>query len=290
MRVLITGASGYLGRHLLDALPADWETWAGYLRNAPAPRPTVQSITLDIADADDVRAVCQRIRPELIIHTAIAREPDRFEAVIVRGSAHIASAAAAIGAKLIHLSSDIVFDGTESRYDENTRPVPEPVPGQQDRLTAHGRAKARAEQAVRASHPDPIIVRTSLIYGFEPLDHATTWLVAGLKEGKPINLFTDQVRCPIYAPDLAASLVELAGLPFSGVINLVGPTAINRYNFGLLLCQALGLDPVPIMATPTPPENNSPRNLILDDALASSLLTVRPRSPEEVCHNAGRQP
>lgn len=281
MRVLITGASGYLGHHMLATLPADWQVWAGWHRQPVLASPALTPLCLDIGQAEAVAAAVRAIRPDLILHTAIARQPADFDAIIVRGSAHIAAAAAQAGARLIHLSSDIVFDGTAGSYDEAAPPCPEPLSGQPDPLNPHGRAKARAEALVRQLHPAPVIVRTSLIYGFSPLDHSTTWLAEGLRDGKTVTLFTDQIRCPVYAPDLAASLVELAGVSFSGVLHLVGPTPISRYDFGLLLCHHLGLDPAGIRAAPTPPDFVAPRRLVLTGGTARSLLRTRRRSPYE---------
>ncbi len=287
VRVLVTGASGYLGRQLLRCLPRHWHTWAGYHSLPLAPDPRLTPLALDLADGDAVRGVMEAIRPHVVLHLAISRQPASFDSIIVQGSAAIAAAAAAVDARLIHLSTDIVLDGTAASYDERAAPCAEPLPGQPDPLSGHGRAKARAEQAVGALHPNPVIVRTSLIYGFTPLDHSTSWLVEGLRRGETVTLFTDQIRCPVFVDDLAASLVELAGLAFTGVLNLAGPVAISRYEFGLLLCQALGLDPSGIRPEPTPDGFAAPRRLVLADGLARSLLATLRRSPVEICRPPG---
>ncbi len=281
-RVLITGSSGYLGRHLLLRAPSDWDIIACYWRTQPLDGPQITPVRIDIRDRNAVRALVEKTRPNLILHTAIARQPELFDAVIVQGTAHVAEAAAEHGARLIHLSTDILFDGTANKYDERALPNPEPAAGQPDPLSPHGRAKARAENLVRNLHPEPVIVRTSLIYGFDPLDHSTRWLAEGLRAGRRVTLFTDQIRCPIYVIDLAACLWELAALDFVGTIHLVGPVALSRYEFGLILCQILDLDTSHIVATPTPPDFVAPRRLDLRTDLAASLLHTRPRSPYDL--------
>ncbi len=281
MRVLLTGASGYLGRHLLALLPIHWRVWACYHHQPVAPGPQITPLPLDISDAEAVRDAVRSLRPDLILHTAIARQPDAFTAVIVQGSAHLAAAAAAV--RFIHLSTDILFDGLADAYDESARPCPEPASDQPDPLNPHGRAKARAENLVRTLHPAPVIVRISLIYGFDPLDHSTTWLVDGLQRGQTVTLFTDQIRCPVYAPDLAASLIELAETDFTGIIHLTGPTPLSRYDFGRLLCRRLNLDLSNLRGIPTPPDFVAPRRLVLTDALARRLLRTPRRTPQQIC-------
>lgn len=284
MRILLTGASGYLGRHLLANLPPAWQVWACYHRQPILAAPRLIPMPLDISQKDAVFAALRSVRPDLVLHTAITRDVRQFDSVIVHGSAHIAAAAAEIGARLIHLSTDIVFDGAAESYDEAASPCPEPLPGQPDPLNAHGRAKARAEVLVRQFHPAPTIVRTSLIFGFDPLDHSTTWLADGLGTGQTVTLFTDQIRCPVYAPDLAASLIELAESSFTGVLHLAGPASLSRYDFGLLLCRRLGLDSAGIRGAPTPPDFVAPRRLVLPDDLACSLLRTPRRAPHAVCN------
>lgn len=286
MRLLITGASGYLGRHLLKLLPADWQVWAGFYHQPVAAGPHLSPLFLDISQPDAVHAVMRSVRPDLVLHTAIARQQADFSNVIVQGSAHIAAAAAHTGARLIHLSTDIVFDGADGTYDETALPCPESPAGQPDPLNPHGRAKARAEVLVRELHPAPTIIRTSLIYGFDPLDHSTSWLAEGLATGRTVTLFTDQIRCPVFAPDLAASLIELADVSFTGVVNLAGPTPLSRYDFGLLLCQRLGLEPLGIVGLPTPPDFVAPRRLVLSDTLARHLLQTPRRAPYEILQTA----
>ena len=92
-------------------------------------------------------------------------------------------------------------------------------------------------------------MRTSLIYGFHPPDPRTLWVVDSLRNSKPIALFTDELRCPVWVEQLAAALLELAdgeGKEMGGVWHLAGAQALSRYEFGVRLARAYGLDPAGI--------------------------------------------
>jgi dTDP-4-dehydrorhamnose reductase len=201
--LLVTGAGGYLGRELL--------------RRAEAVG--ISSRDVDIRDAAAVRALFERLRPTAVINTAYRRD-DR--ATTFDGALNVARAAA--GARLIQVSTDVVFDGDKgSPYTEDDEPTP---------LTGYGRAKADAERAVLEARPDALVVRTSLIYGAaEP----------GPQErlaGDPgASFFTDEVRCPIQAGDLADALIELAATDRSGVLHVAGADRLSRAEFAQLLAR-----------------------------------------------------
>jgi dTDP-4-dehydrorhamnose reductase len=162
-----------------------------------------------------------------------------MQAVIVEGTRHVAEAAAAVGARLIHLSSDMVFDGEHAPYRPGDRPQP---------ITPYGCAKAESERLVAELLPTAAIVRTSLIYGFDPPDPRTAWVLGSLRRGIPITLFTDEIRCPVWVEQLAAALLELAQGDRPGIWHLAGPQPISRYAFGERLARACGLDPAGITA------------------------------------------
>jgi dTDP-4-dehydrorhamnose reductase len=199
--LLVTGAGGYLGSELLRRTDA-----VG-----------VSSADADIRDPAAVGALFDRLRPRVVIHTAYRRD-DR--ATTFDGAVNVAAAAAE--ARLVHLSTDVVFDGEKGApYVEEDEPTP---------LTDYGRAKADAERAVLAEHPGALVVRTSLIYG-GPQPGPQELLAAD----PDASFFTDEVRCPIQVGDLADALIELAATDLSGVLHVAGADRLSRHEFAELL-------------------------------------------------------
>lgn len=240
--LLITGGSGYLGSHLARQAQRLWAArhWrivATYLSHQ-VDLPGCEVLPLDIRDSTAVARLLARLQPRIVVHTAfVMGDPQAMQAIIVEGTRHVAAAAADCGARLVHLSSDVIFDGERGPYTEADPPSP---------ITAYGRAKAEAERVVAGLCPQTAIVRTSLIYGFQPPDPRTCWVLDSLRQGKPITLYTDELRCPVWVEQLAAALLELAAGSESGVWNLAGTQALSRYEFGERLARAYGLDPAGI--------------------------------------------
>lgn len=275
-RMFVTGGSGYLGGRVVRLARGEWEVTATYLTH-PVDEPGAAWRRLDVRDEAAVEALVGEIRPAVIVHTA-ALNPGQgtdFEGVNARGTRHVARAAAAWDARLIHVSTDVLFDGQKGSYVEEDPPSP---------ITPYGRSKALAEEAVRASGVEAVIVRTSLIYGRRsPWDRQTRWIVGDLRAGKPVRLFTDELRCPIWVESLAAALVELAGSRYTGVLHVAGAQALSRYAFGRRLARFHGLDPEEITPTlsrgsgltqPEKGKRSGPRPLdcTLDSSRARALL------------------
>ena len=299
--LLVTGGLGYIGRHVLArahgwTLHATWFRTPPHLSPGPSPMrgggsedlsPTpfpameggrgVRSLTwhqLDICNGETVAQLVHDLRPAAILHTAYRFNTPDMERVIIEGTRHLAQASSDVGARLVHLSTDVVFDGRRGMYRESDEPRP---------VHAYGRAKLVSEADVRRLTPDAAIVRTSLVYGFDPPDPRTAWVIETARQRGPITLFTDERRCPIYAPDLADALLEVAAGDQAGPLHIAGPEALSRYEFGVLLCQAVGVDPSPIQATPAAASGlTRPLDCTLDTSLAQRLLRTRLRGVREV--------
>lgn len=276
MHLLVTGGTGYLGGALLRlAVQQGHRVSATAFQQPPAPVPGVAWHTLDVRDAAAVATLGEQVQPDLVIHTAFRQnDPDMWQ-VTAQGAAHVAQMAAAVGARLIHLSSDIVFAGTASVPYREDAPL--------DPITAYGQAKADAERFVQAQHPTAAIVRTSLIYGFDPIDRHTMFVLRVADGQADARLFRDEMRCPIFVADLARALLELHALAFQGIIHIAGDAVVSRYEFGCLLAAHYGRDPATVPAgwsyEHSPPR---PRYCALDIGQAQRLLTTPLRGVQHV--------
>ena len=277
MRLLITGVSGYLGAALAAAAQAagGWETTGAYFSHVP-PNSTCALRQLDLRDAAAVEAAFAAIRPDSVIHTACSNHDDENVSAILPAAENLASACRAYGARLVHVSTDLVFDGEQSPYSDDKAPSP---------ITPYGAAKAEAEAAIKRQCASAAIGRPSLIWSLDPLDRQTAWLVEGVRRGTPVTLFTDEIRCPVYLPDLAAALLELAARPeVGGPLNLAGRQALSRWDFGLRLLQAIGLEIGTNVRSGTVAASGlvRARKLELAGRRAEQLLATRLRGVDQV--------
>lgn len=233
-RILITGGSSYLGQHLVPLALAEAAgiTALLYTFYSHDPLALPQGRRLDVRERAEVFALVDSFQPDVIIHTAGSNRPvETMDEVIRLGATHIAEAAAAVGARLIHLSTDVIFDGRHAPYREEDPPNP---------IHAYGRAKAAAE-AIIGDYSDHVIVRTSLIYGLARIDRGTGWVQEALAAGRPVTLFTDQMRNPVWAPALSQACFELASLTYTGVLHVAGEQRLSRAEFGVKMLDWWGI-------------------------------------------------
>jgi dTDP-4-dehydrorhamnose reductase len=261
--ILVTGASGYLGRELLAQARAAGRGATGtHLTNPTA------DVSLDVCDRAAVDQLMARIRPGAVVHTAYLQGGDLMRRVNVDGAAHVAAAAARHGARLIHLSTDFVFDGELGRpYREDDAPGP---------VNDYGASKLDGEHAVLERHGDALVVRTSLIYdGAEP--GPTERMVLDALDGRAdVAFFEDELRSPVACADLAAALLELSGLPQRGVLHLAGPDPVSRLEFARLIAARHGAEPTRLRAGRSAGQAvRRPLDCVLDSSRAYRLL----RSP-----------
>jgi dTDP-4-dehydrorhamnose reductase len=270
MRVLITGVGGQVGRGLLSTAPPDITVLG------------TSHEELDISEADTVYEYVRTQLPAVIINAAAHTAVDRAEseAELARrvngdGPRHLAAAAREVGARLIHISTDFVFDGTASspyRPDAPTNP-----------LSVYGRTKLAGEQAVLEMLPDKaVIVRTAWVYAAEGSNFLRTMLRIMNDKGS-VRVVADQVGTPTAAGALAETLWAIVGKPqIHGIHHWTDAGVASWYDFAVAIAEEgaqLGLVPDNVVVTPIatmdyPTPARRPAYSVLDKtSLASSGFT-----------------
>lgn len=227
MRVLITGGAGLVAGHLVRTAPAGAEVHVTWRTSRPLAGPAAHQV--DLCDVAAVTALFGEVRPDLVVHTAYSQSS---EADVVDATRAVAAAAAACGARLVHLSSDMVFGGEDAPYDEDAAPDP---------LNDYGRWKLAAELLAAEHVAGALVTRTSLVVSGEPLDHQARWLQRALTAGEEVTLFDDEYRTPVQAHDLAGAIWALVADGTTGVVHLAGPERLSRAQIGLRCAEHLGL-------------------------------------------------
>lgn len=259
--MLVTGATGFLGKHLVNGpATADWEVIAP------------SSTSMDIRHRENTIDAISDWKPNVVVHLAY-RKDDRSN--IVDGSRNVAEGAVAAKAHLIHMSTDVVFGGRAAPYVETDEPFP---------VIPYGAQKLDAERVVAATHPSAAIVRTSLLYGTDRPSPPQIELAAALRSPSArhgMTFFTDEYRCPTHAADVADAISRLAALPdVSGPIHVAGPERVSRARLAELMARHIGAD-ARLIPTTTIAESGQIRaaNVVLDVSGAAQLgITCRPVS------------
>lgn len=276
MKALVTGAGGQLGRALLASTPAGVEA-IGLDRAA-----------LDIGDGDAVATAVRTHMPALILnaaaYTAVDKaesEPEAAARINADGPAHLARAAAATGARLMHVSTDFVFEGTASRP---YRPADATAP-----LSVYGRTKRDGEAAALAASPDALIVRTAWVYAARGANFMETMLRL-MAERETLGVVADQIGTPTHAASLAAALWTLAASPARGILHWTDAGVASWYDFAVAIREeaiAAGL-PVrarevrPIATADYPTPAHRPAFSLLDKSEAWAITGVARHWREEL--------
>jgi dTDP-4-dehydrorhamnose reductase len=267
---LLTGASGQLGRALQATAPRGWRVVA------------CDAANLDVTRPEAVEEVVLRERPALIVNAgaytsvdAAERETERAEAVNSAGAAHVAEAAKLAGARLIHVSTDYVFDGAQGRpYAPADRPRP---------LGVYGRTKLAGEREVtRISGGAALVLRTSWLYSAHGRNFVLTMLRL-MREREALGVVADQVGSPTWARGLAEVIWAAAGAPeLGGVHHWTDAGVASWYDFAVAIQEealALGLLPRPVPVRPLrtaeyPTDARRPGYSVLERSAALAGLGV----------------
>lgn len=278
--LLLTGATGFLGRRLGPGLAGAWRV-IGASRTASGP----DSAVLDLADPDSIRRVFDAARPAAVVHSGAIAGPDACEAdpalarrVNADATRVLAELCGRAGARLVLISTDLVFDGEKGRYSEDDEPKP---------LSVYGRVKLEAEEAALARAPGAAVVRIAAAYGRLLGGRAcfVDELTASLSAGKPVAAFVDQWRSPTAADGLAEVLLRLlAETGLEGVFHWGGAERASRFESAVALCRAFGWDEGLVRPsrmsdkrTPAP----RPRDSSLDSSRLAAAVGLAPATLAE---------
>jgi dTDP-4-dehydrorhamnose reductase len=285
MRVLVTGATGMLGRKLVSKLrEASEEVFAASRRvDGPWP-PGTTPVAMDVTNGPSVASAVQQARPEVVIHAAAIadvdlceREPALAEAVNAVGTAHVVDACREAGSRLVYVSTDYVFDGNSGPYREDDPVGP---------LSVYGRTKLVGEQAA-ASLSGSVIARTAVLFGQAPAGRSNLvlWLLERLKNGVTAPAATDQSGSPTLVDNLADMLLAFATNEQQGVFHAAGATVTDRYSFCRVAAAAFGYDPdlvQPVQSTSISRPARRPVNSgLLVDKVAAALPQAPPLTANE---------
>ena len=246
MRILVTGASGLLGLNL--ALEAAREHTVFGLVNSHALRtdgggrlPALKVLKADLLEPGSMEQILDQTQPDWVIHCAAMAildaceaDPARARQINTKVPGKLAAYVARGGARLLHVSTDAVFDGQRGEYTEEDAPNP---------LSVYARTKLDGERAVAEANPEAIIARVNL-YGWSLTGRRSLseFFFYNLKAGKATLGFTDVYFCPLLANDLAHIFLRMLSAGLSGIYHAVSRECTSKYGYGIALARQFKLD------------------------------------------------
>ncbi len=246
MKVLLTGATGYVGRHLLESWKEnDWEINA-ISRNASAIKTivstSVQLYDIDICNQLSITELIDKTKPNIIVHTAAMSKPNDCEieqelcyANNVSAAKQLAELAAKQNAYFIFLSTDFVFSD-KGFYKETDEYCP---------VNYYGKSKQLAEEAIIKSGCNYSIIRVVLVYGKVLIGQRPTflqWVKTNLEANKTMEIYTDQLRTPCYVKDLCWAINQLIKTKQTGVFHICGDEIFTPFSLAKAIAAYLKLD------------------------------------------------
>lgn len=239
MKVFLTGANGLLGQAVTSIFTREtgWELICSSIEEKSFLDYGIKYEKLDVTNKEEVKRVINLHRPDIIINCAAYTNVDGCETdrelcwrLNVDGVKNLIIAAKKEDCRIIHISTDYVFDGKNGPYTEDDTPNP---------ISFYGRSKLAAENALTTSDIRYAIVRTMVLFGvgvnIKP--NFALWMIDKLKAGEKINIVDDQIGNATMVDDLAWGILKLAEKNLTGIFNIAGADILSRYDFALKICE-----------------------------------------------------
>lgn len=287
-RLLVTGASGFLGWNLCQIAASDWEVYGTYYsRVVKIPNTTL--LKVDLTDFQELKTLFDTIRPDAVIHLAAESNPNRCQqhpeaahAINVTVACNVAGLCADSAIPCAFSSTDLVFNGLNPPYRETDAVSP---------VNRYGEQKVMAEVGMLDRYPNTAVCRMPLMFGAAPAT-AQSFIqpfIQLLRSGQDLKLFSDEFRTPVSGRSAAQGLL-LALKQVRGRIHLGGKERISRYEFGRLMAEVLEL-PIdklqPCRQQDVPMAAARPPDVSLDSAIAFQLGYTPLSLREELMHLKG---
>jgi dTDP-4-dehydrorhamnose reductase len=244
LRVLVTGGSGFIGRSCLTA-------FAGHdVRGTYRSRSASGLVQLDLLDPPAVAHCLDAFRPEAIIHCAARpsadwcqENPEAARTLNCDTTQNLVRAARVVGARVVFLSTDYVFDGEAGPYGESDAVRP---------LNTYGRLKLEMEAAVLEANPESLVVRTTNVYGFDPVSrNFLMGILPQVARGEAVRVAEDQYGTPTLVSDLCHAMRRLLEQNAAGVFHVAGPDYLSRTDWARAAATQFGLEPGRVIGTRT---------------------------------------
>jgi dTDP-4-dehydrorhamnose reductase len=240
-KILVTGASGLLGLNFSLAVDGKIHQVTGVDNRNPLRWLSFKTLQADLVETGIIDRLINETKPDVILHCAAMANVDDCESQptdadrvnhILPGE--LAAAAKKHSIKMVHISTDAVFDGQKGNYTETDKPNP---------LSVYARTKWLGEQAVLEVNPGALVARVNF-YGWSITGKRSLaeWFVNSLAERKTLKGFTDILFCPMMVLDLADTLIQAVEKHLRGIYHCVGPQAMSKYDFGLAIARQFGFD------------------------------------------------
>jgi len=269
-RILVVGANGLLGQRLIAfyAAKKTVELLGSSIEDKPF-SDIVPYVRCDVTMREDVKKVIFDFYPDVVINAAGFTNVDLSEKeretawkINVKGVEYLAEACRTIDAKIIHISTDYIFNGLSGPYDENAKADP---------LGYYGRTKLASENALKIGAVIYSVIRTNVIYGIvNSRPDFVRWVINSLSDNKPIKVVYDQINNPTFVEDLVQGINKIIEFDKYGLYNIGGKNFLNRFDFAMLIAEYFNLDKNLILPITTAELKQAAKR-----PLKSGLITIK---------------
>ncbi len=285
MKLLITGSNGFVASSIIAQAKDHWDVHGIARSGLPADEKNAHYHLLDLSETKKLTEIFFQIKPDVVIHTAAIANIDFCQknqriaqAINVDVTKELTSLCQESGIKIIHCSTDTVFDGKKGMYTEQDLPNP---------VNFYAETKVESEKIVLSGSDKNVVARLALVMGLRVSEKGNSFLsdlIGKLKMKEPVKFAENEIRTPIDVITLGAALIELARNSVSGIIHLSGNTRINRFNMARQIAKAMNFDTELVISTDSnsiPGRAPRPNDASMDNSKARQLLKTRMLSLQE---------